>query len=84
MQHAKRACEDFEIKYLREYHDLYVQSSTLLVAEVFENFQNMCFQIYQLNPTNFFSDPGLAWQAALNKGKVKLELLTDIDILLMV
>ena len=48
----------------------------------FENFRNMCIDIYELDPTNFFSAPGLAWQAA--KTKVKLDLLTDVDILLMV
>ena len=42
--HAKRVCKDFEIKNLEEYHDLYVQSDTLLLADVFENFQNMCLE----------------------------------------
>ena len=44
--HVKRVCKDFEIKNLGEYHDLYVQSNTLLLADVFENFQNMCLKIY--------------------------------------
>ena len=82
--HAKRVCIDFEIKYSGEYHDLYVQSDTLLLADVFENFQNMCIEIYELNPAKYLSAPVLAWQAALKKIKIKLELLTDIDILLMV
>ena len=43
--HAKRVCKDFEIKKLREYHDLYVQSDKLLLAVVFENFRNMCIEI---------------------------------------
>ena len=82
--HAKRISKDFEIKNLREYHDLYVQSDTLLLADVFENFRNMCLEIYELDPAKFLSAPGLAWQAALKKTKVKLDLLTDIDMLLMV
>ena len=82
--HAKRVCKDFEIKNLGEYHDLYVQSNTLLLADVFENFRNMCLEIYELDPAKFLSAPGLAWQAALKKTKVKLDLLTDIDMLLMV
>ena len=82
--HAKRVCKDFEIKKLGEYHDLYVQSDTLLLADVFENFRNMCLKIYELDPAKFLSAPGLAWQAALKKTKVKLDLLTDIDMLLMV
>ena len=82
--HAKRVCKDFEIKNLGEYHDLYVQSDTLLLADVFENFRNMCFQIYQPDPAKVLSAPGLAWQSALKKTKVKLYLLTDIYVLLMV
>ena len=55
-----------------------------MLADVFENFQNMCLDIYELDPANFLSAPGLAWKAALKKTKVKLDLLTDIDMLLMV
>ena len=79
-----RVCKDSEIKNLGEYHDLYVQSDTLLLADVFENFRNMCLVIYELDPAKFFSAPGLALQAALKKTKVKLDLLTDIDMLLIV
>ena len=82
--HAKRICKDFEIKNLEEFHDLYVQSDTLLLADVFQNFRNMGLKIYELDPPKFLSAPGLAWQAALKKTKVKLDLLTDIDMLLMV
>ena len=46
--HAKRVCKDFQIKNLGEYHDLYVLSDTLLLANVFENFQNRCLEIYEL------------------------------------
>ena len=46
-----------------EYHDLYVQSDTLLLADVFENFRNKCLEIYELDPIYFVSAPGLAWQA---------------------
>ena len=62
--HPKRVCEDFEIN-LGKYHDLYVQSDTLLLADVFENFRNICLKIYVLDPAKFLSAPGLAWQAAL-------------------
>ena len=81
--HAKRVCKDFEIKNLGEYHDLYVQSNTLLSADVFENFRNMFLEIYELDPAKFISAPGLTWQAALKKTTVKLDLLTDMDMLLM-
>ena len=59
--HPKRVCKDFEIKHLGEYHDLYVQSDTLLLADVFENFRNICLEISELDPAKFLSDPGLAW-----------------------
>ena len=80
---AKKVCKDFQIKNLGEYHDLYVQSDTLLLA-VFEDFRNMCLKIYKLDPKKFLSAPGLACQAAIKKTKVKLDLLTDADMLLMV
>ena len=83
-KHAKRVCKDFEIKRLREFHDLYVQSNTLLLRDVFENFWNTCLEINELDAAKFLPDPGLAWQAALKKIKVKLDLLTDIDMLLIV
>ena len=63
---------------------MYVKSHTLLLADKSENFRNMCFEIYQLDPAKFLSAPGLAWQSALKKTKVKLDILTDIDMLLMV
>ena len=55
-----------------------------MLADVFENFRNKCIEIYELDPTHFLSAPGLAWQACLKKTGVKLELLTDIDMLLIV
>ena len=82
--YAKRVCKDFDIKNLGEYHDLYVQSNAVLLADVFENFRNMCLNICEHDPAKFLSAPGLAWQVALKKAKVKLDLLTDIDMLLMV
>ena len=82
--HAQKVWEVFKIKYLGEYHDLYVQSDTLLLADVYENFRNMCLENYQLDPVYFVSAPRLAWQACLKKAGVELELLADIDMLLMI
>ena len=78
--HAKRVCKEFEIKNLGEYHDLFVQSDTLLLVVVFKDFRNTCLKIYELDPAKVFASPGLAWQATLKKIKVKLDLLTDIGI----
>ena len=79
-----KVCKDFEIKNLEEYHDLYVQSDTLLLADVFETFRNMCFKIYWLDHAKKFSVPGLAWQAALKRTKIKLDHLTNIEMISMV
>ena len=82
--HAKRVCQDFEIKKLGEYHDLYLKGDTLLLTDFFKNFRDMCLKIYHLDFVKFLSASGLAWQAVLKKTEVKLELLTDIYMLLIV
>ena len=73
----------FKLKNLGEYRNLYVQSNTLLLADVFENFRNTCIKVYELDPTHFLSLPGLAWQACLKKTNIKLELLTDYMLLMV-
>ena len=78
--HAKRVSKDFEMKNLGEYHNLHVQSD---IFDVFENFRNMCLKLYELDYATFLSGPGLAWQAALRKAKIKLDLLTDVNMFLM-
>ena len=60
-EHVKKVWETFEIKNLGEYHDLYVQCDTFLLADVFENFRNKCIEIYELDPAHFSSALGLAW-----------------------
>ena len=82
--HAKRVCKEFEIKKLGKYYDLYLKIDTLVLIDVFKIFRKMYLKIYHLDPVKFLSVPGLAWQAALKKqNQVKLELLTDTDIVLM-
>ena len=82
-KHPKRVCKAFEVSNLAKYHDLYLKSDTLLLAYIFESIRKMGLEIYQLDPAKFISAPGLAWQAALKKNVAKLELLTDIDMLLI-
>ena len=72
--HGKRVCKHFEMNNLEEYHDFSVQRDTLLLADAFGNFKNMCINIYELYPAKFVSAAGLPWQAALKKTKVKLDL----------
>ena len=82
--HAKNVFKTFKLNNLGDYHDLYVRSDTLLLADVFENFRNVCLSNYELDPAHFVSLPGLAWQACLKKTNVELELLTDCGMLLMI
>ena len=82
--HVQKVWEVFEIRNLGEYHNLYVQTDTLLLADVFENFRNTCIEINGLDPVYFMSAPGLAWQACLKKTQAKLELLTDYDMIWMI
>ena len=65
--HAQKVFEEFKSKNLGDYHDLDVQSDTLLLVNVFENFRNKCFKIYELDPAHFLSAPRLAWQACSKK-----------------
>ena len=82
--HANNVFKKFNINNLGEYHDLYVRSDTLLLADIFENFRLSCLENYELDPSHFVSLPGLVWQACLKKTNVEPELLTDYDMLLMV
>ena len=83
-EHAQKVWEVFKIKNLGEYYDLYVQSDTLLLADIFEKFRDKCIEIYKLDPAHFVSAPVLSWQGCLKKTEIKLELLTDTDMLLTV
>ena len=71
-RHGNNVFKKFKLKNLGEYLDLYVQSDTLLLADVFENFRNICIKVYELDPAHFLSLPGLAWQACLKKNKCKI------------
>ena len=61
--HAQKVFKELNLKNLGHYHDLYVQSDTLLLADVFKNLRNKCFEIYEVDPAHFLSATGLAWQA---------------------
>ena len=83
-KHGHKVWDISDIKNLGEYHDLYLETDTLLLTDVYERIREICLEIYQLDPAHFLSTPGLAWQACLKKARVKLELLTDINMLLMI
>ncbi|KAK3698312.1 hypothetical protein QZH41_006011 [Actinostola sp. cb2023] len=83
-QHAEKVWETFSMKTMREYHDLYLESDVLLLADVFENFRDACVKNYGLDSAWYYTAPGLAWDAALKLTEVKLELFTDPDMHLMI
>ena len=83
-EHAKQVWNTFNMKTFRDYHDLYNKSDVLLLADVFENFRKVCKKNYELDPCWYYTAPGLAWDACLKLTKIKLELLTDPDMLLMI
>ena len=81
--HAQRVWREFKIKNLGEYHDLYLRTDVVLVENVFEAFREMALTHYGLDPVHFYTLPGLAWKACLKHTRIRLELLTDPDLLLM-
>ena len=83
-EHAEKVWKVFDMKTLQDYHDLYNVTDVLLLADVFENFRNVCMENYKLDPAHYFTAPGLAWDACLKITGVELELLSDIDMLLMI
>ena len=83
-EHAKNVWDVFGMKNLQDYHDLYNETDVLLLADVFENFRNICMENYKLDPAHYFTAPGLTWDACLKMTGVNLELLSDIDMLLMI
>ena len=78
-QHAQTVWETFKLMTMGEYHDLYLESDVLLLADVFENFRKTCSEFYKLDPCHYFTSPGLSWDAMLKMTNIKLELMVDID-----
>ena len=78
-KHAQNVWDTFNLKTMGDYHDLYLKSDILLLANVFENFRKTCLQYYKLDPCHYFTSPGLSWDAMLKMTDIKLELMADID-----
>ena len=81
--HAQNVWSTFKCQTIRDYHDLYLKSDVLLLADVFENFRKTCLKHYNLDPAHYYTSPGLAWDACLKETGQQLELLHDYDILMM-
>ena len=82
-EHAMKVWKEFGIENMGEYHDSYLRTDVILLANVFEFFRNVCMENYGLDPAHFYTAPGLAWKACLKKTGIRLELLQDPDMLLM-
>ena len=82
-KHAQRVWEEFGVRNIEDYHDLYLRTDVVLLANVFEAFRDTCLKHYSLDPAHFYTAPGLAWKACLKKTGVRSELITDPDMLLM-
>ena len=77
-------CKKFDIKTLGEYHDLYSKSDVLLLSDVFESFRETCFRYYKLDPAHYYSAPGLSCNACLKMTGFEMELISDVDMYLMI
>ena len=82
--HAQKVWTEFNCGTLEDYHDVYLASDVLLLADVFESFRRMALETYKLNPAHYFTAPGLSWDAMLKLTKVKLQLIDDPDMYLMI
>ena len=81
--HTCKVWNEFDLKNMGDYHDLYLETDVILLANVFESFRKVYLDNYGLDPAHFYTAPGLAWKACLKKTGVNLELLKDPDMLLM-
>ena len=83
-QHAIKVWNTFGCKTIRDYHNLYLKSDVMLLADVFEKFRSTCLKHYKLDPAHYYTSPGLAWDACLKNTGQKLQLLRDYDMLMMI
>ena len=82
--HAQDVWNAFKIRNLGEYHDLYLKTDVLLLADVFKNFRKTCLNHYRLDPSHYMTSPGLSWDAMLKMTKINLDLISDIDMQLFI
>ena len=82
-EHALNVWDKFKLKNMGDYHDLYLKTDVVVLANIFESCRKVCINNYGLDPAHFYTAPGLAWKACLKKTGINLELLQDPDMLLM-
>ena len=82
-QHAQEMWTAFNCQNLGDYHDLYMKTDVLLLADIFENFHLLCMETYKLDPAHYYTSLGLSWDAMLKHTKINLQLIDDIDMYLL-
>ena len=81
-EHAQKVWKHFNIKNMGEYHDLYLKTDVILLADIFENFRDVCLKNYKLDPAWYYTSLGLSWDALLKKTDIKLDLRSDVSMIL--
>jgi single-stranded DNA-specific DHH superfamily exonuclease len=84
MNHVEKVYKSLNCESFKDYHLTYLKTDVILLADVFEKFRKVCLNYYNLDPANYLSSPALAWDAALLKTNINLELIHDLDILNMI
>ena len=83
-KHAQRVWKHYNCKTLKDYHNLYLKTDVLVLADSFEKYRKFFLKYHQIDPCYCFSAPGLTWQCGLKYTNIELELLTDYEMLLMI
>lgn len=77
-EHAQKVLDTLGVRTMGNYHNQYLKSVILLLADILENFRKTCLQYYKLDPAHYFTSPGLSWDAMLIMTGIKLELISDV------
>ena len=83
-EHAQKVWKHFNIKNMGEYQNLYLKTDVILLADIFENFRDVCNENYKLDPAWYYTSPGLSWDSLLEKTEMTLDLLSDVDMFLFI
>ena len=83
-KHAQQVWDTFDCRNIGDYHDIYLRTDVLLLADVFENFRRTALSTYDLDPAHYYTLPGYSWDALLKSTNVSLELITDPDMYLFI